>query len=74
MGWWGGWGGSGGSGGVKGPKNKKDVDLRMTMPQAAGKNIKKCQNSRAKLKTQGKTRLLGYPLEKSILLGYYRPL
>ena len=36
-------GGWGGSGGVKGPnkKNKKnkDVNLRMTMPQAAGKNI-----------------------------------
>ena len=24
--------------GVKGPMNKKDVGLRMTMPQAAGKN------------------------------------
>ena len=47
---WGGSGGSGGSGGVKGPKNKnkKDVDLRMTMPQAAGKNTVQINKKRCK--------------------------
>ena len=41
------WGGWGGSGGVKGPKNNKnkDVDLRITMPQVAGKKVFFIQSS-----------------------------